>query len=328
MKTLLLRAICVVALLPGIALAGNPPASAAKPDPSDLLFASPTHMDRVGRIVAPVWINGKGPYRFLVDTGADGSLLSARLVRALGLLPNGTPDEQVQGTTGIEQLPCVTIADLRIGSIVKHNVRVPVSSSPVMTGLDGILGMAGFGPVRVMVDFQHNRVAIDRTSRALPSDFLDIPAERTSGGLLVIPAHVGGVAVEAVLDTGATETLGNAALRQALIRYAAKTATEARIYGVTKQISNGGISHSPTVYIGDAEIRNLGIVYSNIPIFRIWHLDSRPALIIGMNALGVVDALVLDYPSARVYLRPVPPQGLSVAMEDIFLPNGATNDIP
>lgn len=328
MKTLL-RAVClVVALLPVLGMAPPPPVPAVKPDPADLLFAAPTHLDRVGRIVVPVWINGKGPYRFLVDTGADGSLVSSRLVRALGLVADGTPEEQVQGTTGIEQMPCVTIDTLRIGAITKHNVRMPVSGSPVMTGLDGILGMAGFGEVRVMVDFQHNKVAIDRTSRGLPSDFLDIRAERTSGGLLVIPARVGGVEVAAVLDTGATETMGNAALREALLRDAARNATQARIYGVTRQVSNGGIAHSPTVYIGAAEIRNLGIVYSDIPIFKIWHLDSQPALIIGMNALGVVDALVLDYPRSTVYLRPVPPQGLSVAVEDIFLPNGTTDSSP
>src|SRR5215469_11504636 len=239
MKTLL-RALCVVALLPALAPAAAPPAPAAKPDPSDMLFAAPTHQDRVGRIVVPVWIDGKGPYRFLVDTGADGSLVSARLVRALGLLPNGTPDEQVQGTTGMEKMPCVTIDTLRIGNIIKHDVRVPVSNSPVMTGLDGILGMAGFGAVRVMVDFQHNKVAIDRTSRSLPSDFLDIRAEQMSGGLLVIPARVGDIPVLAVLDTGATETLGNAALRQAMLRDAARNATQARIYGVTRQVSYGG----------------------------------------------------------------------------------------
>src|SRR5690242_13621551 len=98
MKTLL-RAVClVVALLPVLGMAPPPSAPAVKPDPADLLFAAPTHLDRVGRIVAPVWIDGKGPYRFLVDTGADGSLVSSRLVHALGLVQDGTPDEQVQGT--------------------------------------------------------------------------------------------------------------------------------------------------------------------------------------------------------------------------------------
>lgn len=315
MKTIL-RVVCVLVLLPAIALAANPLVSAVGSDPSDMLFASPTSMDRVGRIVVPVLIDGKGPFRFLVDTGADGSLVSAALVAALGLVPSQLRDERVEGTTGTEQLPCVTIDTLRIGSIVRHDIRMPVSRSPVMTGLDGILGMAGFGAVRVVVDFRRNRVEIIRASRGLPQNFLDIQARLTPGGLLVIPARVGDIPVEAVIDTGATETLGNAALRRVLLREAAANAAGTQIYGVTRQVSMGGVAVSPTVYLGPAAIQNLGVVYSDIPIFKIWHLDSQPALIIGMNALGVVDALVLDYPHAQVYLEPVPQQGVSISVVD------------
>jgi predicted aspartyl protease len=321
MKTIL-RVVCVLALLPAMALAGNALLSAAKPDPADMLFAAPTHLDRVGRIVVPVLIDGKGPFRFLVDTGADGSLVSAALVSELGLVPNRIPNERVEGTTGTEQLPCVTIDSLSIGSIVKHDVRMPVSRSPVMSGLDGILGMAGFGAVRVMVDFRNNRVAVDRSSRGLPTSFLDIHARRSPGGLLVIPARVGDIPVAAVIDTGATETLGNAALRKALLREAAAGAADTQIYGVTRQVSRGGLAASPTIYLGPAAILGLRVVYSDIPIFKTWHLDSQPALIIGMNALGVVNALVLDYPHARVYLEPIPPPGISVTIvdDDMSLP--------
>lgn len=328
MKTIS-RVVCVLVLLPAIAVATNALVSAyrpdratnalvsaARPDPSDMLFASPTSLDRVGRIVVPVLINGKGPFRFLVDTGADGSLVSAALVSELGLAPNQIRDEQVEGTTGTEQLPCVTVDTLSIGSIVKHNIRLPVSRSPVMTGLDGILGMAGFGAVRVVVDFRHNRVAVDRSSRTLPTSFLDIHAQRSPGGLLIIPARVGDIPVAAVIDTGATETLGNAALRKALLREAAANAASTQIYGVTRQVSNGGVAASPPIYLGPAEVLGLRIVYSNIPIFKTWNLDSQPALIIGMNALGVVNALVLDYPGAQVYLEPIPPPGIAVSVVD------------
>lgn len=315
MKTIL-RVVCVLVLLPTIALATNPLVTAAKPDPSDMLFASPTSMDRVGRIVVPVLIDGKGPFRFLVDTGADGSLVSAALATALGLVPSQVRDERVEGTTGTERLPCVTIDTLRIGSIVRHDIRMPVSRSRVMTGLDGILGMAGFGAVRVVVDFHRNKVQIIRSTRGLPPNFLGIQARLTPGGLLVIPARVGDIPVAAVIDTGATETLGNAALRRALLREAAASAAATQIYGVTRQVSAGGVALSPTIHLGPAAIENLGVVYSDIPIFRIWHLDSQPALIIGMNALGVVDALVLDYPRAQVYLEPVPQQGVSISVVD------------
>lgn len=315
MKTFISVA-CVAALLSGSASAAPRLASAAKPDPADMLFASPTRLDRVGRIVVPVLINGKGPYRFLVDTGADGSLVSAALVSQLGLVPYQIRNERVEGTTGTEQLPWVTIDSLSIGSIVKHEVRMPVSSSPVMSGLDGILGMAGFGAVRVVVDFHNNKVFVDRSSRTLPRSFLDIQAQRSPGGLLIIPARVGDIPVAAVIDTGATETLGNAALRKALLREAATEAAQAQIYGVTRQISRGGIAASPQISLGPAAILGLRVVYSDIPIFKTWHLDSQPALIIGMNALGVVQAMVLDYPHAQVYLQPIPPPGISVTVVD------------
>ena len=55
------------------------------PDPEDLSqivieapeprFAAPTLRDRIGRIWAPVLINGRGPYRLVLDTGATHSAI-------------------------------------------------------------------------------------------------------------------------------------------------------------------------------------------------------------------------------------------------------------
>lgn len=264
-------------------------------------------------------IDGKGPFRFLVDTGANGSMVTRALVQALGLAPVEATNEQVEGITGTERLPWAPIQSLRIGDIVKHNLRLPIGDSPVLEGLDGILGLAGFGAVRVVVDFHDNRVIIDRSSAGALPGFLDIQAQRTPGGLLVIPARVGDVAVAAVIDTGATVTLGNSALRQALVRDLAKKAGSAKIFGVTRQTSEGGVAASPEIFLGPAAIADLAIVYSDIPIFKIWHLDSRPALIIGMNVLDTVAALALDYRRARVYLLPVESGQHSVGICNMYL---------
>ncbi len=42
-----------------------------------------------GRLVAPVGLNGKGSYRFLVDTGATTTVLSQKLVERLGVASRG-----------------------------------------------------------------------------------------------------------------------------------------------------------------------------------------------------------------------------------------------
>lgn len=284
-----------------LALLATPVLAAKRPLPG-----ASTTRDKQGRIIAQVFVDGKGPFRFLVDTGANSSMVTPTLLQKLSLAPGeSASSEQVQGITGSEQLPWAPIKSLRIGDIIKEDLRLPVGDSPVLDGIDGILGLAGLGAVRVVVDFHDSRVIIDRSSPGGLPGYLDIAAQRTPGGLLLIPARVGNVRVAAVIDTGATVTLGNSALHQALLREAAKQEANTQIFGVTRQTSKGDITLSPEVFLGPAVIEHLGIVYSDIPIFKIWHLDSQPALILGMNVLSTVEVLALDYPHARVYMLPV-----------------------
>jgi hypothetical protein len=303
-------------LLPAVAAAVVRSSAAL---PAGVLASAPARINPVGQIVVPVRIDGQGPFPFLVDTGADGSVVSPQLVKALHLTPVPGRPEQVEGITGTEALPSVLIKRLRVGQIVKRNLTMPICTSPVMTYLDGILGVAGFGPVRIAVDFRHERVSISRSGPGMLWGFLDIHAERTPGGLLMVPARVGGVRVEAVIDTGSPDTLGNFALRRAL-RAERRLHATTPIYGVTRQVSLGATALAPNVILGPAAIEHLPIVYSNVPIFKEWHLESRPALIVGMDVLGRVDTLVLDYPRARIYILPAPPPVSMMLAADFSAP--------
>lgn len=256
-------------------------------------------------------IDGTGPYRFLVDTGANYSMISPVLARQLKLTPRAGALVQVTGITGAEQLPWVPVTSLKVGSFALHHLRIPISDSRVMNGLDGILGLAGFPAERIAVDFRHNTVWIGHSHGGGAWGYLSIPARRTPGGLLMIQARIGDVPVEAVIDTGSPRTLGNEALHRALLRDA-KMKNNARIYGVTSQVSNGDMTGAPTVYLGPAAIGHLDIVYGNVSIFKVWHLERQPAVVIGMDVLGTVSALVLDYRRARVYILPHRPQGVEL----------------
>ena len=63
-------------------------------------------------------------------------------------------------------------------------------------------------------------------------------------------------------------------------------------------------------------IGHLDIVYDDLPIFKVWHLEHRPAVVIGMDVLGTVDALILDYRRAHVYIMPYHPPGVEVTQTD------------
>jgi predicted aspartyl protease len=265
----------------------------------EALFASATRVDRIGRVMAPVMINGQGPYRLVVDTGASHSTFSPRLVAQLGLSPSLEARIVQNGVTGAAEVPTVAIEKIQAGDLLIRNVQVPVVWSSIMANADGILGVAGLRSERILIDFRRDRIVISRSPNIIdPGRFLRIPARKVEGGLLMVDVRIGGVSARAIIDTGAERTLGNAALRDAL--RARKRGKEARwanteVYGATTQVANGESSVAPAIKLGPALINGTEVVYGDFHIFKLWNLESRPAALIGMDVLGTVGALVVDY---------------------------------
>ena len=290
------------------------PAPAAEPQP---LFAAPTRIDRIGRVMAPVTINGKGPFRLVVDTGASHSTFSPRLAAALGLAPSFDAPLLLNGVTGVAEVPTVTVARIQAGDMIVKDAQVPVVTSSIMADADGILGVAGLRDERIFVDFRHDRIVITRALGGIDTGgYLRIPARKVAGGLLMVDARIGGVSARAVIDTGAERTLGNAALRDAL--RARKHGGDARwanteVYGATVEVANGEASIAPPIKLGPAVIKGTEVVYGDFHIFKLWNLDSRPAALLGMDVLGTVEAIVLDYSRRELYLDVRPPRTTSVA---------------
>ncbi len=286
--------------LPGAAPTAQTP-SAGPPhplSPEDLLFACPTTLDHIGRVVAAVRIDGKGPFRFIVDTGANHSTISPGLAITLGLKPSARQLIEVAGVTGTAQEASVFIAKLQAGDLVIADSRFPVIWAPVMAGAEGILGAAGLSRDRLLVNFEHDQVFITRShTEALPWGFTRVWATRLHGGLLSVPGRVGNIRVRAVIDTGSQRTLGNLALyRQLFAEEQGKGKyVNADVYGATRQVGLGKLQLAPSINLGAIKIGDVGLVFGNFPIFRAWGLTTRPTIILGMDVLGTVKAFVIDF---------------------------------
>ena len=249
-------------------------------------------------------INGQGPYRFIVDTGATHSTLSPSLAQKLGLQISPDSSIEVNGITGTAQVPGVKIDKLQAGDLVVENTDFPVVWAPVMAGADGILGAAGLKVQRLLVDFQHNRVVISRAGRrGAPSGFMRIPAVRLSGGLMTVNAVVGGVRTQAVIDTGSERSLGNLALQTELNqrRRGNGATTTTNVYGATTEVVPGDAQVAPTIAISDLRIADVTLVYGDFHIFKVWKMEQKPAMIIGMDILGTVESLAIDFQHQDVF---------------------------
>jgi hypothetical protein len=269
-------------------------------------FAIPTRIDRIGRIVVPVTINGQGPFRFIVDTGASRSTVSPAVVSKLGLMLAPEAQIEVNGITGTAQVPAVAIANLRAGDFAIDGASFPVLWAPIMAGADGILGAAGLTRQRLSVDFEHNKVTLSNAvGNGTPLGFTRVRAQRLSGGLVAVPAHVGRVSVIAVIDTGSERTLGNIALRDALnlIPRPGVPIQTTNVYGATNDVVPGETQVAPTISIEQLRITDVTLTYGDFHIFEVWQMRDMPALIIGMDILGTVGGMTIDFKHQYVYFH-------------------------
>jgi hypothetical protein len=302
-----LCATCIaIALLSG----AEPPSSSVEALPGPM-FATPTKLDRIGRIVAPVMINGRGPFRMVVDTGASRTTVSPELVKLLGL-ESIPPNKTIflNGVTGVAEVPVVTIARIQAGDFVIESSDAPVVRAPIMAGADGILGVAGFKTERIIVDFARDRIEISRSRprERLSTQLTTVPAKRVTGGLLAIDAMVGLVRTKIIIDTGGERTLGNLALRDALLKRKRhkvldEDVRKTAIYGATMDLRLGEVAYAPTIRIGEMTLTDVSVVFGDFHVFKVWDLEKRPTLLLGMDVLGVMDQLVIDYRRQELKIR-------------------------
>jgi predicted aspartyl protease len=266
-------------------------------------YVAPTTRDRIGRIWAPVLINGKGPYRLVLDTGASRSALSERVAADLGL-PIETDAVRLLGVTGTTVASAVRLDSMEFGELVVQKTRVPIIAD-AFGGADGVLGGEGLEDKRIKIEFLRDRISIMRShrQRALPSHAV-VPFKYSLNRGMRVQVQVGSIKTVGLIDTGAQVTVGNLALREALARRRSpRTEYEDVVIGITEDIQKATRARIPSILAGQMMVRNAEIRFGDLYIFEHWRLNSQPALLIGMDVLGTLDTLVIDYALQELQLR-------------------------
>ncbi len=304
---------------PGTAQALPPPASAQPaPVPAEAIdnladvmveapeprYVAPTLRDQIGRIWAPVRINGRGPFRLVLDTGASSSGVTAMVALALGLSTSDSPPVLLRGVTGQATVPTIRVDTLSVGDLAVDSPLLPIVPD-ALGGAEGVLGSEGLKNKRIFIDFHHDKIVItySRDERS-PHGFYTVPFRLVGGQLIVIDAMVGSVHTHAVVDTGGQSTIGNLALRDALNeRNLSYHGRPDRIIGATLDEQRGELIAAPAISLGPILIRDSGVTFADLYIFKHWKMLNEPALMIGMDALGTLDTLIIDYRRKELQIR-------------------------
>jgi predicted aspartyl protease len=265
-------------------------------------FVAPTRRDRIGRIWAPVLIDGKGPYRLVLDTGANRSAITARTAQLIGAPPEQDGMLRVTGFTGSATVPTIHVSKMEVGDVFIGPAELPVLSD-VFGGAQGVLGFEGLADKRIYADFTHDQLVIGR-SHGEPArrDFTAVPL-RSVHGLLIANVLVGNVHAKAIIDTGAQGTVGNAALRDALMRHPPRNAAQQDVIGVTLDVQSGDYLQAPDIDFGHLTVRGVRVTFADMYLFQHWGMTNEPALTLGMDLLGSFDVLIIDYARHELQIR-------------------------
>jgi hypothetical protein len=267
-------------------------------------YVAPTRRDQIGRIWAPVLINGRGPFRLVLDTGATSSGVTAMVALALGIPTDESPHVMLRGVTGTADVPTIKVDTLTVGDLAVDSQLLPIVPD-ALGGAEGILGSEGLRNKRIFIDFRHDQISIAYSRDERPArGFLIVPFRLVHGQLIVVDCQIGGVFTHAIIDTGGQSTIGNVALRNALsVHNFGFHGRPDQITGATLDVENGEYIETPAISMGPIQIRDYGVTFADVYIFRHWHYTSEPAIMIGMDALGTLDTLIIDYRRKELQIR-------------------------
>ncbi len=290
------------------ALASSLPATETVEESTDPVYQTASDADRLGRILVPVYINGSGPYRFVVDTGANRSVISPHLAASLGLAAD--PDRMLllKGVTGEQVVPTVLVSELTAGDIRLVDQRLPVIAPAVLADAEGILGVEGFEGMCLYADITNSVVEIHRNRcPRVDSRWARTRGRLLDGRLLAVKAYIQRVKVIVIIDTGAARSLGNPRLLQALQLQdlAADPRAYAEVWGATAHRSEGQVVQTPGIRFGEVTVDNLHVTYGDFEVFELWGLVDEPAILLGMDVLGTAAAMMIDFRRAEFGILPI-----------------------
>ncbi|HYL03109.1 MAG TPA: retroviral-like aspartic protease family protein [Steroidobacteraceae bacterium] len=282
--------------------AGPPGVAEVVVEGNEPRYVAPTHRDRIGRIWAPVMIDGKGPFRLVLDTGANHSAVTSATATALGSPGAGTVT-LVTGFTGSAVVPTIEVSSMEVGDLLMGAQMLPVVAD-VFGGAQGVLGNQGLEGKRIYADFAHDKLVIARSHGEQANiGFSVVPLRVIEGGLLLADVRVGGIRAKAIIDTGAQGSVGNLPLRDALMRHPPRHAEHADVVGVTLAVQSGDYVPAPEIDMGGLTITGVHITFGDMYLFQHWKLNDRPVLLIGMDLLGSFDTLIIDYRLRQLQIR-------------------------
>ena len=255
--------------------------------------------DAASHLTVAVRIDGHGPYHFVVDTGADRTILASEVADELGLFRGDRV--MLDGVVSAVLTDTVAIRTLSSGSITCRHLVVPTLSRSLLQA-DGYLGLDFLDGHRVTFDFKNHILQVSEPRARLSASWARenearIGASGSAGHLQALDCVVDGVPATAFIDSGAEVSAANAPLLAALAKRNPSFGEigTIRLIDITGGEILGKVAMVDKIRFSGLTFHDCPLVIADFLVFGVWGLRQRPALLIGMNLLRQFARVSIDY---------------------------------
>ena len=299
-------------------------AAAAAIAPSQLVIAPPTPPpvpladldiafgDAQARMTVPVSIKQRGPWNFIIDTGAERTVVSRELAGVLGLAAG--PGARVTAMTGTSNVPTVVVPGLSVSSLPQDTIQAPALETRNL-GAPGMLGLDALQGHSLDIDFDRNRMVLRPSRKRVAamrrdSDDIVVVARSLFGQLIVTDARYRGRKISVVVDTGSAISVGNPALFN-LINAKTRSLGPVAMLSATGGMLVADAYSVQGVEIGGIGFENFPVAFAGAPPFKRFGLEGKPALMLGMDALRLFRSVDIDFANREIRFK-LPRGGISI----------------
>jgi len=249
----------------------------------------------MGQPVVEVMLNGRGPYRMFLDTGAGTTVLDSTLAAELGLKSAGKTRIGDPADPQAIEADRVTLDTLRLGAATFTGVpAVTWDRSALRPGPDRPLGVVGFPVFHELIESLDFPAATLRLTRGkLPAaNGRDVVAYETPDGVPLVSIDVAGQAMKAHLDTGSPGLLSIPEKDSSRVHFVGPLRVVGRGRTVNSEILFRGAPLDGTFRVGGATFDHPLVVLN----------DKLPTANVGSRALRDC-VLTLDATHSRLRIE-------------------------
>ena len=277
------------------AMAQVPAETPPKPD-------SLRYLDKARRLTVKTLVNGRGPFDFMVDTGANSSVIAAEVADQLGLARAGRTE--MHGIAGPQSVDTVIIDSLDVGRRGRRRMTLSVLPRSTLSA-DGILGLEWLGRASLLLDFKRRRMTIGEGLPVPDANTFAVKARLQKSGLTLIDAFMPSRRIIAFVDSGSTTTVGNLAF---FAEAQAKSSiigpiTDTELRSVTGQVLQGKLVTLSKLTLGKVILRRVPMVIGPIHTFDFWGMHAEPAVLIGSDILQAFETVAIDVKGGEVRFK-------------------------